>query len=280
MNIKITSDSTCDLSKELIERFGVEVLPLYIVKDEKYYKDGLEIHPDDIFAHVSGGGKMCTTSALSIGDYSEVFRELSGKYDAVIHVNISSGFSCCHQNACLAAEEFDNVYVVDSKNLSTGQGHVVIEACQLAAQGLDPKTIVEKLNEFVTKVDASFILNRLDYLAKGGRCSAIAAFGANLLKLKPCIEVQNGTMDAAKKYRGPYDKCMVSYIQDRLANVSELRTDRIFITHSGMSQELIDLALKTVKECGNFDEIFITRAGCTVSCHCGENTMGVLYIHK
>ena len=280
MNIKITSDSTCDLSAELVQKYDVSVFPLYVVKDGKHHKDGIEITPDDIYAHVASGGAMCTTAALSIGDYIENFKELSPKYDAVIHINISEGFSCCHQNARLAAQEFSNVYVVDSRNLSTGHGHVVIEAYELAQKGLEPQEICRQLEEFVNKVDASFILDRLDYLAKGGRCSAVTAFGANLLKLKVCIEVKDGGMGAGKKYRGSYEKCMVEYITERLKDMSDIRDDRIFITHSGLSEELIKTAYNTVKKCGKFKNIYITRAGCTVSNHCGENTMGVLYIHK
>lgn len=280
MNIKITADSTCDLSPELIQKYDVTAFPLYVVKGGQHYRDGVEIKPDDIYAYVAETGEMCTTAALSIGDYTDYFREFASKYDAVIHINISQGFSCCYQNACLAAEEFDNVFVVDSRNLSTGHGHVVIEACELAQQGIAPQEICERLQEFVERVDASFILDRLDYLAKGGRCSAVAAFGANLLKLKVCIEVKDGAMGAGKKYRGPYEKCMVEYITERLRDIDSLRTDRIFITHSGMSDELIKKAIETVKKCGKFENIYVTRAGCTVSNHCGENTMGVLYIHK
>ena len=280
MNIKITADSTCDLSKELLEKYDVSILPLYVVKGGKHYKDVVEIKPDDVYAHVAQTGEMCTTAALSIGDYIEYFKEYSSKYDAVIHINISQGFSCCHQNACLAAQEFSNVYVVDSRNLSTGHGHVVLEACDLAQQGMEPVEICERLKELTEKVDASFILDRLDYLAKGGRCSAVAAFGANLLKLKVCIEVKDGGMGPGKKYRGAYEKCMVEYITERLKDIDDIRTDRIFITHSGLSEDLIKKACDTVAKCGKFENVYVTRAGCVISNHCGENTMGVLYIHK
>ena len=280
MNIKITSDSTCDLSPELLQKYDVAILPLYVVKGGKHYKDVYEIKPDDVYSYVAETGEMCSTAALSIGDYIEYFKEYSSKYDAVIHVNLSQGFSCCHQNALLAAQEFDNVYVVDSRNLSTGHGHVVIEAYELAQQGITPQEICDRLAEFVEKVDASFILNRLDYLAKGGRCSSVAALGANLLKLKVCIEVKDGGMGAGKKYRGAYDKCMVEYITERLSDIGNIRTDRIFITHSGLTEDLVKKAVDTVKKCGKFENIYVTRAGCAISNHCGENTMGVLFIKK
>ncbi|MBQ2866202.1 MAG: DegV family protein [Clostridia bacterium] len=280
MKIKITTDSTCDLSKELLEQYNITILPLYVVKGGEHYKDFFEIDPDDVYAHVAETGEMCSTAALSIGDYIEYFKPFAAEYDAVIHINISQKFSCCYQNAQLAAQEFDNVYVVDSRNLSTGHGHVVLEACQLAQQGMEPQDICCQLSELTDKVDASFILNRLDYLAKGGRCSAVAALGANLLKLKVCIEVKDGGMGAGKKYRGAYDKCMVEYITERLSDIDNIRTDRVFITHSGLSEELIAKAVAAVKKCGKFENIYVTRAGCVISNHCGENTMGVLFIRK
>ncbi len=277
MNIKITSDSTCDLSKEILEKYGIGIVPLYVVKDGKHFRDGVDIFPEDIYAHVSAGGDLCGTAALSIGDYIEVFRPLSEKYDAVIHVNISAEFSSCHQNACLAAQEFKNVYVVDSRNLSSGQGHVALEAAQLAKEGKTPQEICESLKEFTERVNASFILNRLDYMRKGGRCSSVAALGANLLKLRPCIVVEDGKMHAEKKYRGTFETCVTEYIKDRLSVDYPIRQDRIFVTHSGVSPEVEAAAVKTVKSFG-FENVYVTHAGCTVCGHCGENTIGVLYI--
>ena len=160
MNIKITSDSTCDLSAEQLERHHIQLLPLCISMGDKLLRDGLEIHPDDIYAHVDAGGDICTTSALNIADYTDCFAPLSREYDAVIHINISAEFSSCHQNAVLASQEFDNVYVVDSRNLSTGHGHVVLRAAELAESGMDAKDIVAQLNAFAPKVDASFILSQ------------------------------------------------------------------------------------------------------------------------
>ena len=277
MNIKITSDSTCDLSKELLDEYSVGIAALYVVKNDEYFRDGVDIFPADIYAHVAAGGDLCGTAALSIGDYIEFFRPFSEKYDAVIHINISSEFSSCHQNACLAAQEFSNVYVVDSRNLSSGQGHVVIEAAQLAAQGKTPPEICECLKEFTERVNASFILNRLDYMRKGGRCSSIAALGANLLKLRPCIVVEDGKMHAEKKYRGTFENCVTEYIKDRLSVDYPIRQDRVFVTHSGVSPEIEEKAVETVKSLG-FEKVFVTRAGCTVCGHCGDNTIGVLYI--
>ena len=280
MNIKITSDSTCDLSAEQLQQHNIQLLPLCISMGDKLLRDGVEITPDDIYAHVDAGGDICTTSALNFTDYSDCFTPLSQEYDAVIHINISAEFSSCYQNAVLASQEFDNVYVVDSRNLSTGHGHVVLRAAELAESGTDVKDIVAELNNFTAKVDASSILSRLDYMKKGGRCSSVVALGANLLHLRPCIEVVNGKMQVGKKYRGSFEKCVDQYIRDRLAHPENLDLSRIFITHSGVSDGALETARRAVEDCASFQEILVTRAGCTVSSHCGPGTLGILFLHK
>ena len=280
MRYKITADSTCDLGRDLIERYDIGILPLYVQLGEKTYRDGIDIQPDDIYAHVAAGGGLATTAAVNLADYVRAFTELSDRYDFVIHVNISSDFSCSHQNAKLAAADLPNVYVVDSRNLSTGHGLVVLEAVRLAESGMEPKKIVETLNELTARVRASFILDRLEYMKKGGRCSAVAMLGANLLKLRPCIQVKGGKMGVEKKYRGSFERCIRDYITDRLAGRDDLDLRRVFITHSGVSPEIEALAEKTVRELQPFEEVCITRAGCTVSSHCGPGTIGVLYIRK
>ena len=280
MNIKITSDSTCDLSAEQLQQHNIQLLPLCISMGDKLLRDGVEITPDDIYAHVDAGGDICTTSALNFTDYSDCFTPLSQEYDAVIHINISAEFSSCYQNAVLASQEFDNVYVVDSRNLSTGHGHVVLRAAELAESGMDVKDIVAELNNFTAKVDASFILSRLDYMKKGGRCSSVVALGANLLHLRPCIEVVNGKMQVGKKYRGSFEKCVDQYIRDQLAHPENLDLSRIFITHSCVADSALETARRAVEDCASFQEILVTRAGCTVSSHCGPGTLGILFLHK
>ena len=280
MRIKITSDSTCDLTSQQLQQHSITVIPLYINIGEKCLRDGLDIVPDDIYAHVSGGGDICSTAACNITDYTQAFDSFSREYDAVIHMNISSDFSSCHQNACLAAQEFDNVYVVDSRNLTTGHGHLVMRCAKLAESGMDPLAIVEDLNAFVSKVDTSFILSQLEYLKKGGRCSSVAALGTNLLGLKPCIEVVDGKMKVGKKYRGSYEKCLEQYIRDRLANIDELDLERIFITHSGVEEKALQLAQQLVSQHANFQDVVISRAGCTISSHCGPGTMGIIFVRK
>lgn len=278
--IKITTDSTCDLPRELLERYNITVTPLGIIKAGKLYQDGVDIRTGDIAAHVDAGGEITTTNAVNVADYEELFRRLMEEYDAVIHLNIGMGFSSCHQNARLAAEEVDGVYVVDSANLTVGHGMLVLAAAEAAEAGKSVTEILAMLEEMIPRVETSFVLDRLDYMKKGGRCSAVTLLGANLLRLRPCIEVRDGKMGVGKKYRGSFDKCVCEYITDKIGNRSDLELRRVFITHSGVSEESVQKAVETVQKLQPFEEICVTRAGCTVSSHCGPGTLGVLYIRK
>ena len=278
--IKITTDSTCDLPRELLERYNITVTPLGIIKAGKLYQDGVDIRTGDIAAHVDAGGEITTTNAVNVADYEELFRRLMEEYDAVIHLNIGMGFSSCHQNARLAAEEVDGVYVVDSANLTVGHGMLVLAAAEAAEAGKSVTEILAMLEEMIPRVETSFVLDRLDYMKKGGRCSAVTLLGANLLKLRPCIEVKDGKMGVGKKYRGSFDKCVCEYITDKIGNRSDLELRRVFITHSGVPEETVQKAVETVQKLQPFEEICVTRAGCTVSSHCGPGTLGVLYIRK
>ena len=278
MKIKIISDSTCDLSPALLEQHNIGIVPLSIIRDGKDFKDGITITPADIFAHVAGGGDLCSTSAVSIGEYADVFARYADDYDGIIHINIGSGFSTCYQSACLAAEEFDKVRVIDSKNLSTGQGLVVLKACELAETKDDLDAIADELRAYTEKVEASFLVDKLDYLVKGGRCSSAAALGANLLNLKPCIEVKDGKMSVGKKYRGNYAKCLANYVRDRLENRDDIDCSSVFITKTVVSDECYHAVLEAVNTHGHFRCIHETNAGCTISCHCGPGTLGVLFV--
>ena len=282
MKIKICADSTCDLSPELVEKYDVGIIPLYIVKDGTSYADGLEITPQDIFAHVGGGGAMCSTAAVSVADYEAFFAEQRKSCDALIHFHISSEMSSCYQNACIAAETVENVYPVDSRNLSTGIGQLVIAAAEMAAEGkMSAEEIYAAMLELREKLDVSFVLDTLNYLRKGGRCSALAALGANLLSLKPCIEVKNGVMGVGKKYRGKLGKCIVEYVRDRLEGRDDIDPKRIFITDStGFEPEELEAMEAEVRRCQPFEEILHTHAGCTISNHCGPRCIGILYFHK
>ena len=280
MNIKIISDSTCDLSKELLEKNNITIVPLTVIKDDQAYTDGITITTDEIFAHVDAGGNLCTTTAVSVGEYQEWFEKFANDYDAVVHINISSEFSSRYQNACLAAAEFDNVVAIDSRNLSTGQGLVVLKACELASVVSSKEEMKEKLDAFTPKVEASFLLDRLDYMVKGGRCSAVVALGANLLNLKPCIEVKNGKMSVVKKYRGSYAKCLASYVKDRLSNRDDLNRETLFVTRTPVSDACLEAVENAVNDVADFKNIYWTMAGCTVSCHCGPGTLGVLFVRE
>ncbi len=280
MKIKILADSTCDLSREILEKYNITTMPLTVIKDSKEYKDNVTITPAEIFAHVDGGGALCSTTAVSIGEYQDFFAPFAAAYEGVVHINLGSAFSSTHQNACLAAEEFDNVVAVDSKNLSTGQGLVVLKACELAQTAQSLEEIKEALDAFTAKVEASFLVDKLTYLVKGGRCSSAAALGANLLNLKPCIEVRDGKMSVVKKYRGNYAKCLASYVKDRLEGREDLDGGILFVTQTKVSDECYGAVMEAVRTYGHFDTIYETTAGCTISCHCGPGTLGILFVRK
>ena len=280
MNIKIISDSTCDLSRDLLEKHNITLVPLSVIMNGRDYKDGVTITPAEIFDHVAAGGDLCSTSAVSIGDYGDVFAQYAGNYDGVIHINIGSGFSTCYQSACLAAEEFDNIRVIDSRNLSTGQGLVVLKACELANDCKDLDALADSLRAFTEKVEASFLVDKLDYLVKGGRCSSAAALGANLLSLKPCIEVRNNKMSVVKKYRGNYAKCLATYVRERLADREDIDRSTLFVTRTSVSEDCYAGVLDAVNTYGHFEHVYETTAGCTISCHCGPGTLGVLFVKK
>ena len=279
MKIKILSDSTCDLSPALLAENEITLVPLTVVKGDEQFKDGVTITAADIFAHVAAGGDLCSTAANSIGEYADIFEQYTD-YDGVIQITIGSGFSSCYQNATLAAEDYPNVRVVDSQNLSTGQGLVVLKACELAKTATDLDALADEIRAYTEKVEASFLVDKLDYLAKGGRCSAVAALGANLLNLKPCIEVKNGKMGVVKKYRGKYEKCLASYVKERLAGREDIDRQILFVTQTEVSDACYEAVMAAVAENGNFEKTYETVAGCTVSCHCGPGTLGVLFVRK
>lgn len=281
MKVKIISDSTGDLSKELIEKFSITIVPLYVTMNEQAKKDGLEVVPEDIYEYVEKNNKLPTTSAANVGDYIEVFKYWREQGFEIVHFNISCDFSSTHHNACIAAEEVGGVYVLDSKNLSTGQGLAVLHGAEMAEQGKSAKEIFEECTALTSKIEASFVVDSIDYLYKGGRCSALAAFGANLLKLKPCIEVKDGKMSPGKKYRGNISRVMLNYVQERLNGRDDIDKHRIFITHTKCSDEDVQAVKNKILElCPDFEEILETTAGCTVTTHCGPNTLGILFIRK
>lgn len=279
-NIVITSDSTTDLGAALIERYNVSIIPLGVTLGDKTYRDGIDITPDDIYEHHRKTGELPKTTAANVGECIDFFRPFAEAGKTVIHFTLSSEMSSTYNNTCLAASEFENVFVVDTRNLSTGGGLLVVAAAEMVNQGLEAKEIVEKIEELKPCVDASFVIDKLDYLHKGGRCSAVAVLGANLLKLKPCIEVKNGAMGVGKKYRGKYSDVTKEYAIERLGDGSDIDLDRVFVTHAGCDPEIVEGVVETVKNALPFKEVFVTRASCTISAHCGADTLGVLFVRK
>jgi DegV family protein with EDD domain len=281
MKIKITADSTCDLSRELVEKYNVGIMPLKVILGENTYLDGVDIVPQDIFKFVSESGVLPKTSAPSVEEYKDYFTHALEGYDVIIHINISSKASSSNSNAVVASREFkDKVYVVDSLALSTGQGLLVLKACDLVAEGKKPKQIVEELNALRPKVNTSFVPDALDYLHKGGRCSLAALMGAKVLKLHPMIDMKDGQLYAKKKYMGGLERCLKNYINELYEEYPNYDKTRCFITHSSCEPEVVEMARKQVKELFEFDEILETVAGCVVTGHCGKNTLGVLFIHE
>lgn len=280
--IVLCADSTCDLSPELIEKYHVHIKPLHIILEDKSHDDGVDITPDQIYDIYREKKILPTTSAVNVEEYKEMARPFIEAGNDVIHINLGSGISTSHNSCRIAAEETPGLYCIDSGNLSTGMGLVVIAAAERIAAGMPVEQIVSEVQEFTHHVEASFVIDTLEFLHKGGRCSTLAMLGANLLKLKPCIEVNNAdsSMTVGKKYRGTLDKALLDYVKDRLEGRTDIRTERIFITHSGISDERVEMVKKAIQQYQHFDEILVTRAGCTVSSHCGPNTLGILFVRK
>lgn len=281
MKVKITSDSTCDLSPELVNQYDIGILPLLITFGEKAFRDGVDAMPEDIYRYVDETKTLPKTCALNTAEYEEFFRRWTDQGYALVHFCIGSKFSSTCQNAQIAASSMENVYVVDSENLSAGQGLLVLRAAELRKEGLGAEEIFKTCTALAPYVEASFVLDDLEYLVKGGRCSGVAAFGANLLKLKPCIEVRSGIMEPSKKYRGKIQNVILDYVTDRLTGRDDLDKSRVFITHTRCEPEWVEAARKKVIELvPDFEEILETTAGATVTTHCGPSTLGVLYIRK
>lgn len=278
--IKITADSTCDLSQALRKKYNISITPLYINMGGNAYRDGVDLLQDDIYEYVKKSGELPKTSAVTVADYLDFFTPLVQSGNTVIHFTISQTMSSCYQNAVCAAKEIGNVHVIDSQNLSSGIGLLVLRAAELAAQGISAEEIRQTIESLAPNVESSFIIDTLRYLYKGGRCSSVAALGANILKLKPCIEVHNGEMSVGKKYRGSLEKCLAAYVTDRLKDRSDLDLSRIFITHSAMPDGSCENVAELVKSLAPFQEVLDADAGCTVCNHCGPGTLGVLFLRK
>lgn len=275
--IAISLDSACDLSKELIEKYDFKIIPLGVNLGDKFFYDG-EITPEEIFEYADNNKTLPKTNAVNEEAFKEHFAKILNDYDAIIHFDISSEMSSAYQNAVNASKNFKNVYVVDSRTLSTAISLEAIYAKKLTETMDDPAKIVELVKKRIPAVQASFIIERLDYLYKGGRCSGLALLGVNLLKIRPEIEVLNGNMKNTEKFRGKMADCVTKYCRATLEKYNRPDKSVIFITHSVADKELVDAAKAVVSEYG-FENVYETTAGCTVSSHCGKNTLGILYIN-
>ena len=278
--IIITCDSTADLPLELRQKYNINVIPLGVTLGATTYLDGVNITPDEIYAHHDKTGELPKTTAANVGDFIDFFTPFVEAGKTVIHFPISSEMSSTYNNALLASADLENVHIIDSKNLSSGIGLVVVAAAEMAQNGASAEEIIAKAEELVKCSDASFVIDNLEYLHKGGRCSAVAMLGANLLKLKPCIDVTNGKMDVSKKYRGKYGEVLKQYVSERLSDLDTIDNPRIFVTHAGCADEVVNSVYEQIKGIGFFKEIVVNRAGCTVSSHCGADTLGILYIRE
>ena len=279
--IRVSADSTCDLSPQLLEQYGITTLPLYVIYDGVEYKDGVDLTPDQLYEKVRQGGKLGSTAAINVDDYLAFFSRMRESCDTLIHFTISSEMSSCCQNARIAAQEVGGIYVIDSRNLSTGIGLQILRACELAQKGMAAEVIVSAITAMADKVDATFVPDNLEYLKMGGRCSAVTALSASLLRIHPCIQVREGKMGVGKKYTGSHEAVLMKYIKDRLSKLEEVDLSRVFITHSGMTDPaLVDKVKDAVLAIAPFEDVQVTRAGCTVSNHCGPNCLGILYYNK
>ena len=279
--VKIISDSTCDLSTKLLEKYNVTILPLHIVLGEDEYLDGINIHPDDIYRWSDENKTTPKTSAASLEDTMNVLEPFLKERNEIVLFCISEKMSTTGQVMRLAADELgavNQVFVIDSRNLSTGIGLLVIEAAIMAQGGASGTEIVKRMESLIPGVRASFVVDTLTYLHRGGRCSSLTALAGGVLKIHPKIVVKDGSMDVEKKYRGRMSSVILSYITDMEDDLKKANKERVFITHSGCDKEIIDEVYQYLKQLKHFDEIIITRAGSVISSHCGPGTLGVLFI--
>lgn len=280
--VKIIADSTCDLSDELLEKYDITIIPLYIQLEDESYLDKLEITPTEIFAWADKNGKTPKTAAPGMDVVQEILEKFDKEETDIIYFGISGSMSTTCNVVRLVAEdlEYDNLHIIDSMNLSTGIGLQVLRAAELAAEGRTAEEIVEQIEQARDKVRASFVIDTLTYLQRGGRCSAMTALMAGALKIKPQISVMGGKMDVTRKYRGNIHVAIKKYLSDLEEELKQADETRVFITHSGCSEEVVKQVQDYLEGLHYFKEIHVTIAGSVISSHCGPNTLGVLFYEK
>ncbi len=279
--IRICSDSTCDLSAEITEKYGITMIPLHIMLGEKEYRDRVDIDQAGIFEWADKNKTTPKTSAVSYEDALAVVKPMIDAGDEVIAFTISSEFSTTYNVFTMVAEDLDatdRIHVVDSRNLSTGIGLLVVEAALMAKEGLTADDIIKEIGRLLPKVRASFVIDTLTYLARGGRCSSVAALTGGVLRIHPKIIVRDGRMEVSKKYRGSIKRVVMDYVQDMHYALLGARPQRVFITHTSSDRELVEEVRSYLESLNYFDEILETKAGGVISSHCGPGTLGVLFI--
>lgn len=279
--VKIISDSTCDLSQDLIAKYDIHIIPLHILLGDKEYEDGVTITPDEIYEWSDANKTTPKTSAAGIQQVIDAYRPYVENGNEIVVFSIASGMSTTYNVMRMAADELEaeeRIFIVDSANLSTGEGHLVVEAAKMAQEGKTGSEIAARMEELKPLVRASFVVDTLTYLHRGGRCSGVAALAGSVLKLHPVIVVENGVMKPTEKLRGKIGKVIMDYVKSMEEDLKNAKKDRVFITHSGCDQAILDGVQKYLEDMNHFDEILITRAGGVISSHCGPGTLGVLYI--
>lgn len=276
----ITADSTCDLTQELLDRFQIKTVPLHVLLGEETYLDGVNFTQEMIFDRYAKDKILPRTAAVSPQEFTNFFTPLVEAGYEVVHLDISSELSGTYQNAVIAAAELPGVYPIDTRKLTTGMGQMLLEACRLRDEGKDAQTIVQAMQDLIPKVNVSFVIDTLEYMWKGGRCTGVTAFGANLLNLKPCIEMREGKLEVCKKYRGNIFKVYEKYITERMSG-KKIRPDYFFVTTSNaLTVEHQTMLSALIRSIAPIKEIFYTRTGCTVTSHCGPGTLGILFLEE
>ncbi len=280
MKIQITADSTCDLSQELYDKYNIKVIPFIVTLGEQSFYDGQNIKPEDIFNYFDKNKELPKTGARSPEDLKDFFEPFLKNGYEVIHFGIGSKLSSGYANCELVANQNDKIHLVNTKTLSSGSGLLAMYASELAQSGkYSASEIAEKCRKRADYHQSSFIVERLNYLYKGGRCSMLSMLGANLLGIKPCLQLKDGEIKVGKKYLGPTPNCLRKYIQDELKTYNNPDHTRIMVTYSTATPKMLEVAKLTLQEYGKFKEILFTQAGSVISSHCGENTLGILYLN-
>ncbi len=281
MNIKVCADSTCDLPQGLLEKHDICIVPLTVTMGSETLRDGIDLCSEDVFRHVEQTRVLPKTSAGNVGEYLSAFSPWVEQGCEVIHISLSSAISSAYRNACIAAEELGHVTVIDSKNLCGSQGLLVLRCAEMAAEGKSVEEIEAELLVYREKQDASFVVNTVDYLYRGGRCSAIEALGANALRLKPCIHVREGGLIPGKKFRGSSRRVLSQYVEDCLGETDTVDTSRIVLASTGCEESTMEaMRQELLRVCPQVQEIIGVKAGCTISTHCGPGTIGVFFARK